>query len=117
MGKKAVWSIVVIERHGDKPQRRPRRALALLHRAGPAPRARARAEHRGHAHERQGKSRSIYESLIQAKEQSGAENQVLLRFAILQLIIPDLGGEWEITSTGEKGTEVTVEFLVDATGK
>ena len=61
--------------------------------------------------------RSIYESLIKAKEQSGAENQVLLRFAILQLIIPALGGEWEITSTGEKGTEVTVEFLVDATGK
>lgn len=61
--------------------------------------------------------RSIYESLIQAKEQSSAENQVLLRFAILQLIIPALGGEWEITSTGEKGTEVTVEFLVDVTGK
>ncbi|MDY6267947.1 MAG: transporter substrate-binding domain-containing protein [Selenomonadaceae bacterium] len=48
--------------------------------------------------------------------QRGMERRTL-RIAILHLLIPALGGEWEIHSTAEKGTEVTVEFLVDATGK
>ena len=59
--------------------------------------------------------RAIYESLLslQHMESAPADARNLLRLAILQLIIPGLGGEWEIHSTEEKGTEITVEFLLD----
>ena len=58
--------------------------------------------------------RNIYESLTKDFPGLGPEkSRQLLRLAILQLIIPGLGGEWEIHSTEEKGTEVTVEFLLD----
>ena len=57
--------------------------------------------------------RAIYESLLQAQQASMDASVGILRLAILQLIIPGLGGTWEIHSTEEKGTEITIEFLLD----
>ena len=39
---------------------------------------------------------------------------MLIRLAILELLIPKLGGEWEFHSTEEGGTEITVNLLLDA---
>lgn len=58
--------------------------------------------------------RTIYECMAQAKCQSIDERAMLIRLAILELLIPKLGGEWEFHSTEEGGTEITVNLLLDA---
>lgn len=58
--------------------------------------------------------RTIYECMAQAKCQSIDERAMLIRLAILELLIPKLGGEWEFHSTEEGGTEIIVNLLLDA---
>ncbi len=58
--------------------------------------------------------RTIYECMAQAKCQSIDERAMLIRLAILELLIPKLGGEWELHSTKEGGTEIIVNLLLDA---
>lgn len=58
--------------------------------------------------------RTIYECMVQAHCQDYDERAMLIRLAILELLIPKLGGEWEFHSTEEGGTEITVNLLLDA---
>ena len=60
--------------------------------------------------------RTIYECMAQAKCQSIDERAMLIRFAILELLIPKIGGEWELSCTKAKGTEVTVDLVLDLAG-
>lgn len=60
--------------------------------------------------------RTIYECMAQAKCQSIDERAILIRLAILELLIPKIGGEWELSCTKAKGTEVTVDLVLDLAG-
>ena len=60
--------------------------------------------------------RTIYECMAQAKCQSIDERAMLIRFAILELLIPKIGGEWELSCTKAKGTEVTIDLVLDLAG-
>ena len=60
--------------------------------------------------------RTIYECMAQAKCQSIDERAMLIRLAILELLIPKIGGEWELSCTKAKGTEVTVDLVLDLAG-
>ena len=60
--------------------------------------------------------RTIYECMAQAKCQSIDERSMLIRLAILELLIPKIGGEWELSCTKAKGTEVTVDLVLDLAG-
>lgn len=60
--------------------------------------------------------RTIYECMAQAKCQSIDERAMLIRLAILELLIPKIGGEWEFSCTKAKGTEVTVDLVLDLAG-
>ena len=57
--------------------------------------------------------RTIYECMSQAKCQTLDEQSMLIRLAILELLIPKIGGEWELSCTKDKGTEVTVDLVLD----
>ena len=60
--------------------------------------------------------RTIYECMAQAKCQSIDERAMLIRLAILELLIPKIGGEWEFSCTKAKGTEVTIDLVLDLAG-
>ena len=60
--------------------------------------------------------RTIYECMAQAKCQSIDERAMLIRLAILELLIPKIGGEWELSCTKAKGTEVTIDLVLDLAG-
>lgn len=57
--------------------------------------------------------RTIYECMSQAKCQDYDERDMLIRLAIIELLVPKLGGEWEISCTKAKGTEITLDFVLD----
>lgn len=60
--------------------------------------------------------RTIYECMAQAKCQSIDERAMLIRLAILELLIPKIGGEWEFSCTKAKGMEVTIDLVLDLAG-
>ncbi len=57
--------------------------------------------------------RSIYELLAQSGSCSLDERMNTIHIAIIELLIMMLGGEWHIQHSPDKGTEVTVELLLD----
>ncbi len=57
--------------------------------------------------------RSIYELLAQSGSRSLDERMNTIHIAIIELLIMMLGGEWHIQHSPDKGTEVTVELLLD----
>ncbi len=58
-------------------------------------------------------TRTIYESMAKTNCRTFEERAMLIRLAILELLIPRLGGEWELSCTKAKGTEITVSLLLD----
>ena len=58
-------------------------------------------------------TRTIYESMAKTNCRTFEERAMLIRLAILELLIPRLGGECELSYTKAKGTEITVSLLLD----
>lgn len=57
--------------------------------------------------------RTIYESMAKIPCHTAEERALLIRAAILDLLIPKLGGEWEIHCTEKGGTEIAVSLLLE----
>jgi ABC-type amino acid transport substrate-binding protein len=57
--------------------------------------------------------RTIYEKLVKMPLGDREQRSLQLHFAILLLLVPHLGGELDVQSSKEKGTEITVDLLLD----
>ena len=57
--------------------------------------------------------RAIYEGLVKSPHKDREQRDFLLHFAILLLLVPQLSGEIDVQSSKEKGTEITVDLLLN----
>lgn len=61
----------------------------------------------------QSEDASIYDSFSDSDWGSLEERKILLRVAILQHIISELGGDWSIQQLGSRGTRIGIELYFD----
>lgn len=61
----------------------------------------------------QSKDASIYDSFADSDWGSLEERKMLLRVAILQHIISEIGGDWSIQQDGSCGTRIRIELYFD----